>query len=184
VGAFSSPKALLRAAQDQHKIFTMVAKPHGRQVVGPSKMLATPWQKPPEGLIKVNWDEAVDGGRKVIGMGAIVRDSDGTVLAMMCDTMLFVQDPVLAEALAARRAIELCLLLGIRKIILEGDALQVVHALQVSNRGPSVIGPIVEDARYLCRRFLDFEVRYVHIGANGEAHRLAKLAFSQDGYSI
>jgi exonuclease III len=128
-GVFSSPKALLRVAQDQHKIFTMVAKPHGRQVVGPSKMSATPWQKPPEGIIKVNWDAAVDGGRKMIGMGAIVRDSEGKVLAMMCDTMILVQDPILAEALAARRAIELCLLLGIRKIILEGDSLQVVHAL-------------------------------------------------------
>jgi hypothetical protein len=87
-GVFSSPKALLRVAQDQHQIFTMVAKPHGRQAVGPSKMSATPWQKPPEGIIKVNWDAAVDGGRKMIGMGAIVRDSDGKVLAMMCDTMI------------------------------------------------------------------------------------------------
>jgi hypothetical protein len=103
---------------------------------------------------------------------------------MMCDTMILVQDPILAEALAARRAIKLCLLLGIRKIILEGDSLQVVHALQVSNKGPSVIGPIVEDARYLCRRFLDFEVRHVLRGANGEAHRLAKLALSRDGYTI
>jgi hypothetical protein len=57
--------------------------------------------------------------------------------------MILVQDPILAEALAARRAIELCLLLGIRKIILEGDSLQVVHALQVSNKGPLVIGSIV-----------------------------------------
>jgi hypothetical protein len=73
-GVFSSLKALLRVAQNQHQIFTMVAKSHGIQVVGPSKMSATPGQKPLEGIIKVNWDAAVDGGRKMIGMGAIVRD--------------------------------------------------------------------------------------------------------------
>jgi ribonuclease HI len=128
----------------------MVAKHNRRQVVGPSKMLATPWQKPPEGILKVNWDAVVDGGRKMIGMGAIVRNSDGKVMAMVCDTMILIQDPVLAEALAAKRAVELCLSLGIRKIILEGDSLRVVHALQASNRGPSAIGPIVEDAWHLC----------------------------------
>jgi hypothetical protein len=67
----------------------------------------------------------------MIGMGAIVRDSDGKVIAMMCDTLDLIQDPVLAETLAARCVVELSLLLGIRKIILEGDddLLQVVHAL-------------------------------------------------------
>jgi hypothetical protein len=60
----------------------------------------------------------------------------------------------------------------------------VVQALQASNKGPSVIGQIVEDAQYLCRRFLDFEARHVLRGANGEAHRLAKLALSRDGYTI
>ena len=146
--------------------------------------MVTPWQKPPEGIIKVNWDAAVDGGRKMIGMGAIMRDSDGKVMATMCDTMILIQDPVLAKALAAIRAIKLCLSLGIRKIILEGDSLQVVHALQASNGGQFVIGPIVEDARHLCRQFSDFEVKHVLRGANGEAHRLAKLALSQEGYTI
>jgi hypothetical protein len=67
---------------------------------------------------------------------------------------------------------------------LEGDSLQVVHALQASNGGQSVIGPIVEDARHLSRRFSTFEVQHVLRGANGEAHSLAKLALSREGYIV
>ena len=89
---------------------------------------------------------AVDGERKRIGMGAIVRNSDGGVIAMMCDTLDFIQDPTTAEALAARQAVELSLTLGIRKIILKGDSLQVVHALQSFAGGRSLYGLIVEDA--------------------------------------
>jgi hypothetical protein len=111
-------------------MFIMVAKHDGRQAVGSSKLKVAPWQKPPIGILKVNWDAAVDGGGKKIGMGAIVRDFDGKALAMMCDSLDLIHNPLLAEALAARRAVELCLLMGIRKAILEGDSLQVVQALQ------------------------------------------------------
>jgi hypothetical protein len=113
----------LAQTKDQHGIFAMVAKQNRRQGAGPSKMIVTPWQKPLEGILKVNWDVAVDGGRKRIGMGAIVRDSDGKVMVMMCDTMYLIQDPILVEALAARRAVELSLLLGIQRIILGGFTL-------------------------------------------------------------
>ena len=113
-----------------------------------------------------------------------MRDSDGKALAMMCDSLDLIQDPVLAEVLAARRAVELCLLMGIRKIILEGDSLQVVQALQASKGGHSIIGPIVEDAQHLCRRFSVFTLQHVPRGANGEAHNLAKLAFLREGHTV
>jgi exonuclease III/ribonuclease HI len=183
-GSFSSPSVLLRVAKDQYDVFSMVAKQNGRQSTSPIVKTVIPWQKPPGDTIKINWDAAVDGRRRRIGMGAIVRDSEGLIVAMMCDTMDCIQDPATAEALAARRAIELGLSLGIRRIVLEGDSLQVVHALQMSNGGGFSYGPIIEDAQQLSRRFLEYTVRYVQREANGEAHRLAKLALSREGYMV
>jgi ribonuclease HI len=40
-----------------------------------------------------------------------------------------IDDPSLAEVLAAHKAIELCNSLGIQDCILEGDALEVVNAI-------------------------------------------------------
>ena len=65
----------------------------------------------------------MDGKRKRIGIKIIVRDHGGGVLALMCETVNYIQDPVTAEALATRRAVEFSRTLGIRKLILEGDAL-------------------------------------------------------------
>jgi hypothetical protein len=84
-GSFSSPRALLRVAKDQHDVFSMVAKQTGRQSAGYTVKMVIPWQKPPGGTIKVNWDAAVDGRRRRIGMGAIARDSEGSIIAMKCD---------------------------------------------------------------------------------------------------
>jgi hypothetical protein len=55
-----------------------------------------------------------------------VRDHERGVLAMMCETMEHIQDPVIAEVLAARQAVELIQALGMHKLILEGDALKIV----------------------------------------------------------
>jgi hypothetical protein len=81
--------------------------------------------KPSLGVTKANWDMAVDDKRKRIGIGVILRDHEGGVLSMMCETMEHIQDIVTTEVLAARRVVELSQALGIHKLILEGDALQI-----------------------------------------------------------
>jgi hypothetical protein len=52
-----------------------------------------------------------------------VRDHESATIAMMSETIAFIKDPATAEALTARRGIELCLSLGIKKLILKGDVL-------------------------------------------------------------
>jgi hypothetical protein len=60
------------------------------------------------GFIKLNWDASVDRIGKKMGIGLIVRDHAGGVVVMACETKEFVDEPVVAEALAARRGVELC----------------------------------------------------------------------------
>ena len=82
------------------------------------------------GTRKVNWDTAVNGQGRRIGIGAIVQDHNEEVLAMLSKTTASIKDPTTAEALVARRGVELRMLLGIMKLILERNALQIVQALQ------------------------------------------------------
>jgi hypothetical protein len=61
---------------------------------------------------------------------------------------------------------------------LEGDAKQIVQALRSSDGGRCSYGLIIEDMQQLLQRFQEYAVHFVRREANGEAHKLAKLALS------
>lgn len=88
------------------------------------------WQKPPEGFFKLNWDASLDVKRQQMGMEIVVRDHEGGVVASYCATKEFITDPTTAKALAAWRAVELSHHLGLLKIVLEGDYLEVVNGFK------------------------------------------------------
>ncbi|GLT70003.1 hypothetical protein SLA2020_421080 [Shorea laevis] len=48
-----------------------------------------------------------------MGVGVIVRDSDGAVVATLCSLVPYISDPTLAEGVALWRAVLLCIELEI-----------------------------------------------------------------------
>lgn len=69
--------------------------------------------------IKRGWDAALDINSKRMGVGVIVRDMEGSVLAAMCTIVPLITDSTIAEAVATWRAVDFCK-------SLEGDALEVL----------------------------------------------------------
>jgi hypothetical protein len=65
-----------------------------------------------------------------MGVGAIVRYHEGKVMATMCSSMKFIIDPTMGEAFAAWKAMVFGRNLGLHNVILEDDALEIVHALR------------------------------------------------------
>ena len=63
------------------------------------------WVKPPPNFYKVNVDAAYNKQERQAGMGVIIRDSAGQVLACFAMKIEAVQNPSLAEALALKWAI-------------------------------------------------------------------------------
>jgi hypothetical protein len=155
---FMSPKVMVRTVSDQLGAFISANQHIRAQPLGNRRVPPSHWTKPPQGFVKINWDAAVDSNRKRIGFGVIVRNHEGDVLAMISETMGSSPDPVTAEALAARRAVEVSHMLGLRKIILEGDALQIVQALRLTDGGRCSYGLLIEDMQQLLRRFSEFSV--------------------------
>ncbi|GLT76792.1 hypothetical protein SLA2020_484300 [Shorea laevis] len=88
------------------------------------------WKKPDVGMVKGNWDAAIDFKNQRMGVGLVVRNSTGSVLAAMCSSVPFITDPTTAEVVALQKAVSVCLDLGFQRIQLEGDALEIVQALQ------------------------------------------------------
>jgi signal transduction histidine kinase len=78
------------------------------------------WQKPSAGKVKTNWDAAIDVQHKCMGVGVIIHDDVGAVVAAMCSKVPYITDPALAEAIALWKAVSLCLELNIQRYTLKG----------------------------------------------------------------
>ncbi|XP_062145408.1 uncharacterized protein LOC133852660 [Alnus glutinosa] len=98
------------------------------------------WHRPALNSIKINWDAALDGRKKLMGVGIIARDCQGEVKAAMCDVIPYIRDPIIAEAIAARFAVLFGRNLGFESIDLEGDAREIILALENTEDADSIHG--------------------------------------------
>jgi hypothetical protein len=91
--------------------------------------LMVKWSPPPVGVVKANWDVAVDMKNGKLGYGCVIRDSSGNLQAASCHVEFLMVDPVVGEALAALHTVEFCRDKGFSSIVLQGDSLLVVQAI-------------------------------------------------------
>jgi hypothetical protein len=133
------------------------------------------WSKPSVGVIKMNWDAAMNRLKKLVGVGIIARDSCGKVLASVCSIQRYIADPSTAEAWGARQGADFGRVMGYSNVILEGDALEVVLALQ-NDEGASSFGNLVIETKGLLSCFGSGLFQHVGREGNKAAHCLAKYA--------
>jgi ribonuclease HI len=100
----------------------------------------------------------------------------GEVMAARSLTKEFRADPTTAEALVALNAILFCKELGLDNVIIEGDAMGVIKAIDIAGPTCSCFGHFIEGI-HLAMRGLE-SVKFAHAlrKANHAAHMLAKLA--------
>ncbi|XP_062166703.1 uncharacterized protein LOC133872984 [Alnus glutinosa] len=120
------------------------------------------WKVHMDGFVKVNWDAAVENTKKKMGIGVIIRDSKGEV----------------AKAMAALMAENFSRKLGFYKVILGGDALQIVQALGKEGSNWCIYGHLIEETREVLLSMQSWKVHHVRRNLNGAAHRLANVALS------
>ena len=142
------------------------------------------WQPPLANLIKINFDGVVFKDEDRAGIGVVVRDSFGLVLASLSHNIPLPHSVVNLETLAACRALEFSLELGFHKAILEGDSLIVMSALRDPSPSLASYGLLIQDAQWLARFFTC--ISYQHVGrvGNNVAHNLARHARHVTGFSV
>jgi hypothetical protein len=72
------------------------------------------WRPPEMGRVKINYDGAVFTEMGAAGVGVIIRNSQGAVMASLSQRILFPYSVEAVEAIAARAAVQLALDLGFR----------------------------------------------------------------------
>ncbi|KAL5806555.1 hypothetical protein ACOSQ4_029288 [Xanthoceras sorbifolium] len=162
--------SLLREFQGTQKVFGSPLQP-------PRQPRSSPWSPPPAGSLKLNTDAAVSPGCSVMGSGAVVRDSQGKVVAASAKPLLGFFPAELGELLALREGLLLAKEFNLIIEWVELDAVNVV-ARVFNSLFCYVMDPIISDVKAL---FRDVGVSNCHAiprSGNGMAHSLASLAFS------
>ena len=102
-----------------------------------------PWSPPPLGLYKANFDGAVFQDSHEAGLGVIIRDPNGLVIASLAQKIPFPGSVVMVEALAARRAVTFAIEVGTWKIEFEGDSEQIIKAINQEDLSFTPYGHII-----------------------------------------
>lgn len=109
----------------------------------------------------------------VLGMGVGIRDDKGSFVPALAKNIAGISSPLVAEAMAASDAALFVHNLQVEKMIMEGDALLVLSALQ--NTGESCSSPhghLIMDTRQLMQRIPNWSHKHTRREANKIAYRL------------
>ena len=132
------------------------------------------WSPLDVGVYKLNFDGAIFEGSARARLGVVVRDAEGMIIAAMCQNIQLPSSVDLVEALAARRAIlfsqELCL----AHVMVEGDSLKVITAINNPQKNRTQWGHVVEDIKRASSWFQTCSFGHLYREGNSLAHSLAK----------
>lgn len=101
------------------------------------------WSPPAGDSYKVNFDGAVFKEDDRVGIGVIIQNCHGMVMASLSQNIPLPQTAVELEAIAARRALDFSLELGFTKAILEGESQTVMIALQDDSPSHASFGLLI-----------------------------------------
>jgi hypothetical protein len=86
------------------------------------------WKALEQGCLKLNWDAELGSSPSRMGVGAMLRDEQGRVRVAMATAMV-IPNFIVVEVVALWKAVNFCLDLGYKRVIFEGDSMQVVQSM-------------------------------------------------------
>ncbi|KAK9988485.1 hypothetical protein SO802_028724 [Lithocarpus litseifolius] len=105
------------------------------------------WAPPVAGIYKFNFDGAIFESSARAGLGVVVRDAEGMIIAALSQNIQLPSSVDLVEALAARRAILFAQELSIAHVVVKGDVLKVITALNNPKQNRTQWGHVIEDIK-------------------------------------
>ncbi|KAK4414957.1 hypothetical protein Salat_2602700 [Sesamum alatum] len=142
------------------------------------------WAAPAEDWVKINFDAAVNADGSGAGLGSVARDYHGRCLAWKSSFHNFVRGAEHGEALAARQAVEMCVLNAWDRCIIEGNCALIIKKLNSKNLDLSSVSSLIYDILCMCPANKTIRFSWVCRTTNNVAHLLARsTSFSHEGTS-
>ena len=138
------------------------------------------WQPPSPDVYKLNFDAAVFSGLERTGIGAIIRNDKGEVMAAMFAIGPSAENSEEVELLACRRSLEFAVDVGFTSLIIEGDNVNIIQAISSSLPSHSMLVYVVDDICHLIHGLHWARPNQIRRGGNTVAHVLAQYARNLD----
>ncbi|XP_043700207.1 uncharacterized protein LOC122650909 [Telopea speciosissima] len=136
------------------------------------------WSKPPPGYFKVNCDTSFLQHNASGGLGYIIRDSLGRVIAAVSQPSQFTS-PLQGEALAPRTVLLEAISETLDRVHVESDNRDLILYLENPGKAPpSTLSPILEDIRFIASQFETCLFFHISRDINSVANYLAQKASS------
>ncbi|KAM6545595.1 hypothetical protein CsatB_026331 [Cannabis sativa] len=133
-----------------------------------------------EGSYQLYTDAAIQARNGKIGLGAVVKDWNGQVIAGLSVPMTANIQPALAEAWALRLALDWCSSVKLPLSIIFSDCQQLVGKVSSRKKDLSAMADVVWDIRNSLSHFPNASVTYTPRNNNIHAHQMAKGALGLD----
>ena len=134
------------------------------------------WSPPSENQVKINFDGALFGESDCVGIGVVIWNSKGVVMAALSEKIVKPQAAELVEILAARRAMLFSRESGFYNPVFEGDSSTIIKSLEDRIVSHAQGGHILKDILSHLNSFQSCS--FSHIGRQGDAiaHALPQRA--------
>ncbi|KAK9285435.1 hypothetical protein L1049_024628 [Liquidambar formosana] len=143
------------------------------------------WRPPQMGVYKINVDGALFKEHHCVGLGVIVRDWEGQVIAASSKKLSGTFPVAVVEAMAVRYALVLAHELGLHSVEVEGNSIEVVNVLNLSETFRTPPGLIIEDILTYASQFFDMaSFGHIHREGNEVAHGLTHYASNIDDVCV
>ena len=136
------------------------------------------WSPPEAPRYKINYDATTFAEDSKVGLGVVIQNSAGLVMALLTQQIPLPATVIEIEALAAQRAMELALEIGLANIVLDGDNKTLFEALNSGDRSLAQHGHLIKDILFLSSYCSAFTVSFICRKCNKLAHSLARKAKS------
>lgn len=141
---------------------------------------AIAWNPPPFNQLKLNVDAAVDVKKMKLGVGAVIRNHKGEVIASFSKLVQGCFRSGEMEAKTIFHSLIWTIQQHIPIAIVETDALRVSDALTSSSRNLSCFSDLIDDIHCLLSSFSGVTIAHTRRQANQAAHGLTKYALGLD----
>lgn len=138
---------------------------------------------PTDGTLSINVDAALARDRGGFGVGCIVRDHTGEVIASQTLFLARGFSPQLAEAYAVLQGIELVRSVGGRRAEIQSDCLGVVRMIDEGVTPATELGTILHRIFREVRELEVFRIMHISRLCNVAAHNLARYAVNHHSSS-
>ena len=140
------------------------------------------WTPPDFPKYKVNTDVAVFSNTKAVGIGVVVPDHEGAVIAALSKRLSLPLGPLEAEAKAVDEAVSFARDIGLQDIIFETGSTIINNALTGTTIASVSIDNIVTNILHKLQDFRRSELMHVRRQGNKPAHTLARHAEGIDKF--